>query len=156
MASERGQATVEWTGLVLLATLALGALCALAPRIDGAGLGALVAERVTTVRPRPAGTATRPRSESRPTRGPWPAPDAAPASGASPPRNASPARATAAFQSLRRVRVITSRVWIACLGYQRWRFEYEHPRAPNQALPVKEALRIANGCLNPVGFLTGG
>jgi hypothetical protein len=39
MRSERGQATVEWTGLVLLVGLALAALVAFGPRIDGRSYG---------------------------------------------------------------------------------------------------------------------
>jgi hypothetical protein len=39
MGGERGQATVEWTGLVLLVALGLGALVAAAPAIDGRSYG---------------------------------------------------------------------------------------------------------------------
>ena len=44
--SERGQASVEWTGLLLLVALALGAVVALAPRVEGRSLGAAVARRI--------------------------------------------------------------------------------------------------------------
>ncbi len=47
MRSERGQATVEWAGLVLLVALSLGALLSLATRVDGRSLGVLIAQRVT-------------------------------------------------------------------------------------------------------------
>jgi hypothetical protein len=47
MRSESGQATVEWVALVLLLALALGALLALAPRVDGRSLGTVVAQRLT-------------------------------------------------------------------------------------------------------------
>lgn len=47
MGSERGQATVEWVGLVLLLALGLGALAAFAPRVHGRSVGVLVADRIT-------------------------------------------------------------------------------------------------------------
>jgi hypothetical protein len=47
MRSESGQATVEWVALVLFLALGLGALLALAPRVDGRSLGAVVARRLT-------------------------------------------------------------------------------------------------------------
>jgi hypothetical protein len=43
--SERGQATVEFAALVLLASLALGALAALGPRFDGRSFGGFLASR---------------------------------------------------------------------------------------------------------------
>ena len=46
MRCERGQATIEWAGVVLVATLALGALVALAPQPDGRSLGALLAHSI--------------------------------------------------------------------------------------------------------------
>jgi hypothetical protein len=51
MGCERGQATIEWTGLVLLVSLAFAALLALGPRIDGRSFGAwLTHEIVCAVR----------------------------------------------------------------------------------------------------------
>jgi hypothetical protein len=47
MRSESGQATVEWVALVLFLVLALAALLALAPRVDGRSLGGLIAQRIT-------------------------------------------------------------------------------------------------------------
>jgi hypothetical protein len=41
--SERGQTTVEWVGLVLVVSLTLGALTAVAARVDGRPLGSLLA-----------------------------------------------------------------------------------------------------------------
>src|ERR687893_223080 len=46
MGSERGQATVEWTGVVLLVALVLGAAVAVVPVIDGRSFGAFVAQRI--------------------------------------------------------------------------------------------------------------
>ena len=42
---ERGQATIEWIGLVLLAAIALGALAAVAPPADGRSFGGFLAHR---------------------------------------------------------------------------------------------------------------
>ena len=47
MGSESGQATIEWTGLVLLVAVALGALLTLAPPVDGRRLGGSVAHAIT-------------------------------------------------------------------------------------------------------------
>jgi hypothetical protein len=48
---------------------------------------------------------------------------------------------------------LARRAWIVCLGYRRFRYELEHPRLPSEAMPLAEALDIANGCLNPYAFL---
>jgi hypothetical protein len=48
---------------------------------------------------------------------------------------------------------LARRAWLVCLGYRRFRYELEHPRAPTEPMPLDEALDIANGCLNPFGFL---
>jgi hypothetical protein len=42
---ERGQATVAWTGVLLLVSLALGALAAIAPLVDGRSFGGFLAHR---------------------------------------------------------------------------------------------------------------
>ena len=47
MAGERGQATVEWIGIVLLVALALAALGRFAPRAHGEELGMTIAHSVT-------------------------------------------------------------------------------------------------------------
>ena len=46
MVCERGQATVEWTGLVLLVALVLATLAAVAPVVDGRSLGSAVAHSI--------------------------------------------------------------------------------------------------------------
>jgi hypothetical protein len=43
---ERGQATVEWAGTLLIVSLALGALAAVAPPVDGRPLGGFLAHRL--------------------------------------------------------------------------------------------------------------
>jgi hypothetical protein len=52
MRSEHGQASIEWLGLVLLASLAFGGLFAAAPLVDGRSLGGFLAHRIVcAVRP---------------------------------------------------------------------------------------------------------
>lgn len=46
MRCERGQATVEWVGIVLLISLILGALAAAPPRTGGRSFGRLLSERI--------------------------------------------------------------------------------------------------------------
>ena len=46
IASERGTATVEWTALTLVVALALGALVAVGPRVDGRPFGGFLAHRI--------------------------------------------------------------------------------------------------------------
>lgn len=43
MRCQRGQATIEWTGIVLLMAVALGALATAGPRVDGRAFGAWLA-----------------------------------------------------------------------------------------------------------------
>jgi hypothetical protein len=140
---EHGQATIEWTGLVLLATLVLAALAALVPRVDGGGLGEAVAHRLTC--------AVRGNCAARPP------PNVADSPRLRPVRPARPAvpidRAAAAFQALRGAGQVAKKIWIVCLGYRRYRYELDHPRAPTEVMPLEEALDIANACLNPLGFL---
>lgn len=129
----------------MLATLVLAAFATLVPRVDGRGLGGSVAHAITcaarggcAARPPPP-VARRPLpGRARPARPEVPV-----------------GRAAAAFQALRRAEKVARKVWIVCLGYRRYRYELEHPLAPNEAIPVEEALDIANECLNPFGFLAG-
>jgi hypothetical protein len=46
MVGERGQATVEWVALVLLVALALGALVAFGPHVDGRSYGGFLARAI--------------------------------------------------------------------------------------------------------------
>jgi hypothetical protein len=161
---EMGQASVEWVGLVLVAVLALGTLGVLAwTRADRApasdrGLGKLVAQRLVCgarrscagrIGVRPAGSPALPGA-------PPAAPNAPPLLPASPRAGARLSRARA-IDALRRLRAVgatlVKRAWIVCIGYRRFRYELEHPRAPNEAMPLDEAIDIANGCLNPYAFL---
>ena len=66
MAAERGQATVEWIGLLLLIALALTALSRLAPAADERSLGTTLARSLTAAAKRPGGR--EPTRSSTPTR----------------------------------------------------------------------------------------
>ena len=54
------------------------------------------------------------------------------------------------------MKTVARRAWILCLGWERYRYERDHPEAviPGHPMPVREAARIANACLNPLYFLT--
>jgi hypothetical protein len=151
MRGERGQASVEWTGVVLLVVLVLGALGAglglrpgRAPP-SGRELGDALAERFTCAARGACGGARAPAPSAAP-----PVLSGAGLAGGSPTR----ARAVDALRKLRSVGAkLARRAWIVCIGYRRFRYELEHPRAPNEVMPLEEAIDIANGCLNPYAFL---
>jgi hypothetical protein len=161
VASEEGQATVEWIGLVLLVAVALGALLTLAPPVDGRSLGGAVAHAITCAAR--GGCAAAAPELSPPRAGvapPRPAPPVAPPRAAPPPRAASPPRAAPLPQAppesraLQGARTAAKRLWLVCLGYRRLRHDLEHPRLPTEGIPVRDALDIANDCVNPLSFLT--
>jgi hypothetical protein len=137
---QSGQATVEWVALVLLAALVLGAAAAFAGRESDRGLGELVAKRIA--------------------RGPGElalAGTAAPAPPVPVPRVSAPPapvpRRADSPQALRGVGSVARHAWLPCLGYQRWRYERDHPLAAIEGLPFGEALGIVNDCLNPHSYL---
>ena len=152
MASERGQASVEWTGLLLFVALGLAALTALAPRVEGRDLGAAVAARISC--------AARGKCASEDPRAPGAAAPAtgvaAPGASAAPPLPRRGWQAGRALPLLQRVAgAVARRAWIACLGYRRYRYEREHPRrlSPFESMPPGEGLEIVNACLNPAAFV---
>lgn len=166
---EAGQASVEWLGLVLVAALALGALSAVAgvrpgraPASDR-GVDELVAERlacaargscVAGARRSGALAGTRVAASRTLPAGARPHRSRALPAALRVARGSSRARAIDALRRLRAVgSKLVKRAWIVCIGYRRFRYEMEHPRAPNEAMPVEEAIDIANGCLNPYAFL---
>ena len=208
MAAERGQATVEWVGLILLVALALGALLNLAPGAEGRRLlGHTLARALTcpadarcqmgpAERGASAGEAPAAQARGQANGGAAPAPKArapadvpgwagapkarardapmrtrlpsAPAqlapertspAGVAPgriePARVAPDRAAAAMHALRGVRRLARRAWVLCLGWKRYRYERANPEVtiPGRGMPVREALRIANQCLNPVLFV---
>lgn len=69
MRSERGQASVEWVGLLLLVALVLGGLFTRAREVDGRSLGDQLAHRITCAgeracEGRPVGDAPRVRGDA--------------------------------------------------------------------------------------------
>ena len=146
--SQAGQATLEWVGLVLLAALVLGGLAAFAAPVADRGLGTAVAQRITcAARGGCAGAAERTAARTR-VSGPLAA--VAPARGR--------ARAPASARRLPRDRLrdvanAGKRLWILCVGWGRLVYERDHPRAPNEAMPLDEVVEIADSCFNPLGFL---
>jgi hypothetical protein len=153
-AGEAGQASTEWVGLVLVVALALGTLAAVGVRPGRApasdrGMGEAVAGRLVCA----AGGSCAGSAEPSPAGAGLSAPRTS-AAGPGLARGVSRRRALDALRRLQSVGAkLVKRAWIVCIGYRRFRYELEHPRLPNEAMPLEEAIDIANGCLNPYGFL---
>jgi Flp pilus assembly pilin Flp len=115
MRSERGQATVEWTGVLLLIALALVALSHLAPKADGRELGTELAHSVT---------ATAMRADRRaPSRSPA---DRRIAGTATPPPVWLPKLPASLRRARRGVGALWRKAWFACLVYERTRYALRH------------------------------
>jgi len=220
MGWDRGQATTEWVGLVLLVALALGALARVVTRPEaGRALGTAVADGIRSgvaaaagPEPEPAAAAAAagpysraapvapalppapsartepapPAAPAPPPAAPAPAPPAAPApppaAPAPAPRGAPSSRAAPAqpatpapnlgvalppgiprelarrFPRLARVAdLLSRRAWLACFGYESFRFDVDHRRRVNPTLTMspRDAVGIANTCLNPYSFFPG-
>jgi hypothetical protein len=180
MGWERGQATIEWVGLVLLVALALAALARVLPRPDaGRELGVAVAERIgcavrdgcgaagkgplARAKPPPVRSGAPPGAGPAPVPGAAPAPGAAAAPGAAPSLGAVrapglPRELVRRFPRLARVADLLSRkAWVACFGYESFRFDLEHRNRidPNLTMSPRDAAGIANACLNPYSFFPG-
>jgi hypothetical protein len=50
---------------------------------------------------------------------------------------------------------VAKRAWLLCLGYRRWQYDREHPRAPLQSVPLRDTVKVVNECVNPLSFLFG-
>lgn len=144
MRSESGQASVEWTGLLLLVALVLVGASHLASRADGRELGTTLAQSVTQV-PRRAPGPVESHLETAP-----------------PPRVLAtlppPVRARgggALRRAGRGAGTLWRKAWFACLVYERTRYSLRHPesRVPGYTLPYGVALRMINSCLSPVDLL---
>jgi hypothetical protein len=157
--SQRGQATVEWVGLLLAVALMFGALVAggrEAARGESADrLGEAVAQRITCAARGTCGvgelgpdapSGRRPGGRSL-----------APTIPRSPARGVPPLRRLDRQGSLplRAGVGVLEHAWVACFGYRRWRYELEHPSTPREAVPLHETLDTVNQCLNPLSFLFG-
>lgn len=161
MGSERGQATVEWTGLLLLVALVLVAVGHLASRADGRELGTTLAHSVA----HPGRPAARP-ARLRPAPVPPPArPVEPPVGPVRPPAGrveqglARDILRRAGGESARRAGrgagALWRRAWFACLVYERVRYAIRHPesRRPDYTFPYDVALRMINSCAIPVDVL---
>ncbi len=170
MDSERGQASVEWVGIVLLVALALAGVTQLAPGADGRSLASTLLH--TVAKPKVAEIRSGKRNDSLPpeTEGftaPSPLPLAptreAAAKVGRPSLRALLGRLRSAAGRLRssagRLRsgagVAWRRAWMACLAYERVRYDLLHPesRFPGHTIPASELLRIANDCLSPADLV---
>jgi hypothetical protein len=171
MGSERGQASVEWIGLVVLVALALTALARFAPRADAGHLGPELLRALSCAARGgcearaggpPAGSSRPGRLVTAPPLVPIPPRERR----ARVPRSGGLGEALRRGRSLARGRplvlrggrgagVLWRRAWMLCLGYERLRYGVLHPeiRFPHQTIPISEDLRIANDCLSPVDFV---
>ena len=158
LGAQRGQATVEWVGLLLALAVAFGALLAggrgAAKGESADGLGEAVAERITcavrgscgaggaTAGPRLHAAPGPPRALGRPRA------LAVPIGRGVPPRLAASVQAGGAGHALKGT-------WLLCLGYHRLRYDYEHPLTPRQAMPLGDVIDMVNQCMDPLSFLFG-
>jgi hypothetical protein len=141
MRGERGQATVEWIGIVLLVALALASVGHVASRADGRELGTTLAHSVTHP---PRSAQAREWADSAPA----PRLPILPAS-------AGVAKRDALRRAGRGAGELWRRAWFACLVWERTRYSLHHPesRLPGYTLPYGVALRMINSCLSPVDLL---
>ena len=150
MRSERGQATVEWTGLLLLVALALLALSQLAPKAGGQELGTTLAHSVAGRADSAPGGGQKLHlhgaiSSTHPTR----------TLVGAVVRPTLPRLPRSLGRIGRGAGALWRRAWFACLVYQRTRYALRHPEisVPGYTLPYGTALRMINGCVSPVGLL---
>ncbi len=147
---ERGQATVEWIGLVLGVALLLGAVAAggreAAKGESADRLGEAVAERIVCA-PKGACGAGAPGGRLGALGG---APEGDGARGRRRPSAHAPSRSHAGLAE-----GVAKRAWFLCLGYRRWQYDREHPRAPLQSVPLRDTVKVVNECVNPLSFLFG-
>jgi hypothetical protein len=167
MRGERGQASVEWIGLLLLVALALTAFTRLAPHPDGRDLAAAVLEPVSCTAadgcagPRRPGDRLPARDAAAPATAQTGIPFLLPA-----PRTVEPGRLRRLVRRpevpkdlpvrLRRAAVRAwQRAWFACLVYERVRYDLLHPesRIPGHRIPSEEILRMLNDCMSPFDLM---
>jgi hypothetical protein len=148
---ERGQATVEWIGLVLGVALLLGAVAAggreAAKGESADGLGEAVAERIVCAAKGACGAGA---PGGRLGRAPGRQDPASGLGARGRPSPTAPSRRHAGFAE-----GVAKRAWFLCLGYRRWQYDREHPRAPLQSVPLRDTVKLVNECVNPLSFLFG-
>jgi hypothetical protein len=181
MPSERGQASVEWVGAVLLLAVTLGALARVAERADGTEIATAGLRATTCALHRDcegagdkgaptaggglaatdggglAATDGRPaRAVTLPPLVPPPALGGSDAGAGSPrPRPRAAPRRPSPLSGRARARAGTlwRRAWLACFAYERVRYGLLHPEsAPRQTVPLRGALQMVNDCVSPVDF----
>jgi len=175
---QSGQATVEWVGLVLGVALLLGAVAAggreATTRESAHELGDAVAKRITCAARDGCGTGGAPRAAPGGRAGLRSAPGgrgglrSAPGSDRGlrtaplPPRYVPPPRSAPRPPSklgeslpARGAKGVLKRGWMLCLGYRRWQYEVEHPRMPQEPIPIRDTAKMLNECVNPLSFLFG-
>lgn len=159
-AGERGQATVEWIGLVLGLALALGGALGVARGADfggeAHGLGEALASRVTCAA---RGSCHVDHPVFSRVHTSTPALDAFGGRGIRPsapweraPRGLRGLGGTGAGV-LRALGELGRHAWFGCLGYRRVRYDLAHPRSSREGTPSGETLDALNECLNPWEFL---
>jgi hypothetical protein len=178
MRSERGQATVEWIGLVLVVALVLGTLTHRAPTRGNRDLGVTLAHAITDPAKRSHARASPPGETLPPSSSPGSSPSpvaAVPTARVGQRSRRQPSRRGGSVgltrkippsalpdlpKSLRRARrgagALWKRAWFACLVYERTRYALLHPesRFPGYTLPFDAALRMVNNCVSPVDLLS--
>ena len=152
MRSERGQASIEWIGAVLLVALSLGTLARVAGRVEAAGLAAGVLQ-ATTCAARGGCSDGRDREERATSRAVSAPPllPLAPTERGDRPR---PRRGGAVLGRARRASgTLWRRAWLICFGYERVRYGLLRPETrPRQTVPLAGALQMVNDCASPVDF----
>jgi hypothetical protein len=158
MRGERGQASIEWIGAVMLVALTLGAAMRIAGRIEPATLAIPLLKAPVCAAKGNCGE----REQARGGRAEVPPaqlitlPPLVPV----PPSAAAPAkpRPAGAGRDWRRVArrtggLLWRRAWFLCFGYERARYGLLHPEtAPRQTVPLRGVLQMTNDCASPVDF----
>jgi hypothetical protein len=159
MHSERGQASVEWVGLLLLLALGLAALARFAPRADAGALGPELIHAI--------GCATRGGCDAAAGGGSRTLVTVPPLVPLAPRDRRAPLRRPRALpaplvdgrrlarRTWHRAGRLYRRSWMFCLGYERVRYDLLHPEvgALHQEIPLSEGVRMANDCVSPVDLV---
>ena len=172
MRGQRGQASIEWIGAVMLVALTLGTAMRLAGRIEPATFAIpLLKAPVCAAK---GGCGEREQAPDRRAGAPpvqlvtlpplVPVPPSAgpakPRPGGARPGGARPggAKPGGAGRDWRRVArrtggLLWRRAWFLCFGYERARYGLLHPEtAPRQTVPIRGVLQMTNDCASPVDF----
>ena len=159
MREERGQASIEWIGAVLLVALALTGLARVASRVEAADLAGSPL-RTTICAARDVCAEQRPAAPARARdRGNVIVPPLLPVH----PEERRPARtprllrhvgSRAAVRRARRAAgTFWRRSWLVCFVYERARYGLLHPETrPRQTVPISGALQMVNDCASPIDF----